>query len=164
MNGDERIILKKGLNFAVAPRKIPLEEIICAIEDAVTTLPENEANEVRQDCAVILRRATPPKHNINKNEAAALKNMKTNNKIMIMKADKGNATVVMDTHDYLSKMEEHLTKGGSYTKLKKYPSTKIIKEVKKAIDDSTLDEDLKRKLMPKNTIIPRIYGLPKIHK
>ena len=61
-------------------------------------------------------------------------------------------------------MEGRLTKGGSYRNLKKYPSAKIAKEVKKAIDDSTLDEDLERKLTLKNTIIPRIYGLPKIHK
>ena len=82
LNSDERSILKKGLKFVVAPRRIPLEEIVCAIEDAVTTLPENEADEVRQDCAVILRRATPPKHNLKKNEVAALKNLKINNKIM----------------------------------------------------------------------------------
>ena len=49
LNSDEQRILKKAINFAVVPRIIPLEEIICAIEDTVTTLPKNEVDEVRQD-------------------------------------------------------------------------------------------------------------------
>jgi hypothetical protein len=65
---------------------------------------------------------------------------------------------------YQAKMYEHLTTGGCYKKLEKDPSTKIIKDVANAIKRSNLDEGIKKKLIPKNPIIPRIYGLPKIHK
>src|SRR6202044_3940579 len=34
----------------------------------------------------------------------------------------------------------------------------------KIISDSNLDEKLKKKLIPSSECIPRIYGLPKIHK
>ena len=95
----------------------------------------------------------------------ALRNLKTNNKIMIMKEDKGIAMIVMDTCDYLAKMEEHLMLGGSYKKFNKGPSVRIIKEVKKSIVDPMLTElEQKIKLTPKNMNIPRIYDLPKIHK
>ena len=51
-----------------------------------------------------------------------------------MKVDKGNTTIVMDTRDYLAKMEENLMMEGSYINLNKYPSAKIIKAVKKSFE------------------------------
>ena len=68
---------------------------------------------------MILRQSKPPKRNINKSEAVAIKNSKNNKEIMIMKADKGNATVVMNTTDYETKMVEHLTTTRCYKKLTK---------------------------------------------
>jgi hypothetical protein len=61
-------------------------------------------------------------------------------------------------------MIEHLSQSGSYRKLPNNPIKKIIKDVKKSINDSKLDERTKKRLNPKNEITPRIYGLPKIHK
>ena len=39
LNDDECDILEKGIKFVAVHRRIPIEEIICAIEDTVTTLP-----------------------------------------------------------------------------------------------------------------------------
>ena len=61
-------------------------------------------------------------------------------------------------------MKEHLTTTGSYKKLESNPISKVIKEVKKAIKSSNLDETMKKRLTPSCLITPRIYGLPKIHK
>ena len=41
---------------------------------------------------------------------------------------------------------------------------KVVKDVTMEIKKSSLNEELKKKLMPKNTIMPHIYGSPKIHK
>lgn len=112
-------VLEQGLNFAVAPRRIPHKDIICCIEDSVKILPEEKAEEVRQDCAAILRKAKPPKSNISGEEAGTLRNLCTNKDIMVMKADKGNDTVKMDSEDYHNKMIEHLTPSGSYKKIGK---------------------------------------------
>lgn len=49
-------------------------------------------------------------------------------------------------------------------KLKDNPISQIIKEVKRAIKNSNLDEGLKKQLLPNNEITHRIYGAPKIHK
>ena len=62
------------------------------------------------------------------------------------------------------KMLDHLSTSGSYRKLDKDPTRKIINKVTKTIKNSTLDENIKKKLIPKDALIPRIYGLPKIHK
>ena len=80
-----------------------------------------------------------------------------------MKADKGNATVILDSEDYVRKMNDHLA-CGSYKKLKKDPEKTICRTTTNAIKESNLDEEIKRKLCPKDSLVPRIYGLPKIHK
>ena len=82
----------------------------------------------------------------------------------MLRADKGNATVIQDRVEYDRKMLEHLSASGSYRRLDKDPTKKIVNEVTKAIKNSALDENTKKKLIPKDTTIPRIYGLPKIHK
>ncbi|GLJ20442.1 hypothetical protein SUGI_0371540 [Cryptomeria japonica] len=58
--------LKGGLNFAFSPRSIPHVQFILEIENMVQSLPIDIAEEVRQDCAVVLRHAKPPKSNIPK--------------------------------------------------------------------------------------------------
>jgi len=40
-------VLSKGLNFALAPKKIPVEDIICDIEFEIKGLPDNIKNTIR---------------------------------------------------------------------------------------------------------------------
>jgi len=69
------------------------------------------AEETQQECKVAIRQAKPPKRNIRKDEAVALNNLRNNVEIKILKADKGNATVIMNTKDRFKKMHEHLACG-----------------------------------------------------
>ena len=93
---------------------------------------------------MVLKNAKLPKNNINKKEHEAIKNLRNNENIVILKADKGGATVVMNRIDYNTKMKEHLTTTGSYKKLENNPISKVIKEVKKDIKSSNLDETMKK--------------------
>ncbi|GLJ17907.1 hypothetical protein SUGI_0313760 [Cryptomeria japonica] len=86
--------LKRGLNFALTPRNIPHIDFLIEIENAVRTLPLDVAEEIRQDCAVALRYAKPPKFNIPKAELLAFNNLMHNNDLIISRADKGNATIL----------------------------------------------------------------------
>jgi len=70
----------------------------------------------------------------------------------------------MDRTDYDHKMEEHLNNSGCYKVLNKDPSNKILRQVSNKIKNSSLDTNIKHRLIPNNAIIPRIYGVPKIHK
>ena len=72
--------------------------------------------------------------------------------------------MVLDRADYNTKILDNLTLSGSYRKLSNNPISRIIKDVKKALTNSNLDDRLNKHLTPTREITPRIYGLPKIHK
>ena len=116
--------------------------------DGIQHLPEVHKETVRHDCTIILRTGKPPKSNVTKEEHLALKNIRSNEDIVIVKVDKGGATVVMDKSQHNFKMIEHLTTSGSYRKLRCNPIAKVIREVKKAIKNSNLDDNLKKHLIP----------------
>ncbi len=88
----------------------------------------------------------------------------TSEDILVLKADKGGATVILKKDDYRRKMLDHLHNSGSYKKLAKNPLKKISRTVAHAIKSSNSVGALSRKLIERNPIAPRIYGVPKIHK
>ena len=104
LDSAEPTILKKGLNFSVDSKTIPVKSIICNIEDIIQNLNNVQQKTIRQECAVVLRKAKPPKCNITKEEERALRNMRANEDIFILKADKGGATVILDRVYYNIKM------------------------------------------------------------
>ena len=57
-------VLAKGLNFAVLPDKVPVDEFVMATEKACWLLPENEAEELRSEVSGILKNAKPPPSNL----------------------------------------------------------------------------------------------------
>ena len=58
---------------------------------------------------------------------------------MVLKADKGGAIVVLNKEDYIHKMNEHLN-CGSYRSVNSNPIPKVMKQVKKAIMETSLDD------------------------
>ncbi|XP_019643892.1 PREDICTED: uncharacterized protein LOC109484960 [Branchiostoma belcheri] len=100
-------VLQKGLNFAVTPDKVPVEDFVVATESACLHLSPSSAEQLRSEVAGILRTAKPPKPNITKQEREALKELKKEKDLLILPADKGKAAVVMDRTDYEEK--RHLT-------------------------------------------------------
>ena len=90
------------------------------------------------------------------------------NSIMILPADKGNATVVLDRSIYEQKMKEIIDDIGMYCKLKRDPTTCIEKKVSGAIREihrqGRISDKLKDKLSPSYSNPPQIYGLPKTQK
>ena len=72
--------------------------------------------------------------------------------------------VILNKKDYLTKMDAHLDLSGCYKKLNKNPLSRIAREDAKTIKGSYIDNDIKKKILILEPLIPRIYGLPKIHK
>lgn len=66
-------VLSKGLNFAMAPKRIPAEEVICGVEIAIRDLPKPEAEVIRQDVSSILRHSSPPDDKIGEASPETLK-------------------------------------------------------------------------------------------
>jgi len=97
-------LLQKGLNFAVKPRSTPIEDILTSVEKAILSLPIEKAEDARQAAVRILKNSSRPTDNLKKTERAALKTLKDNVNLTILPVDKGNATVVLNTADYIQKI------------------------------------------------------------
>ncbi|XP_046393718.1 uncharacterized protein LOC124161442 [Ischnura elegans] len=156
-------ILSKGLNFALAPKAIPTEKIITGVESAIRRLPKTEADAIREDVAATLRKARPPKQNTTRAERMALRKLKENTNILVLPADKGNATVVMERKEYDSKVRA-LLQETTYRVLRTDPTAKTIREAKEIIKKSSIPREELRTLLPTAPKPPRFYGLPKVHK
>ena len=143
------------------------EEIICAVEDVLikNTVQKEDMEAIRQDISSLLRRCKPPKRNLSKQQHFALKNLRNKSDIVILRADKGNATVVMNTSDYNAKINQLLSDETTYKKVKTDPTNVVLKNTKKLIikHSDALHLDVK-KLIPPCCKPPKLYGLPKIHK
>ena len=88
---------------------------------------------MHQNYARTLRRAKPPKPNITNEEYKALKELRKNDQIVILKADKGGAMVILNKEDYVTKMQAHLDLSDYYKKLNKNPLSHITREVMETI-------------------------------
>ena len=87
---------------------------------------------------------------------------------MILSADKGRTTVVMNKSEYESKMDKLTKDKDTYELLKKDPTrsvkTKLVNILKKWKQDNKVSDTLYHKLYPTAENLPKPYGLPKIHK
>ena len=170
LNEEEETVLKQGLNFAVTPSAIPVEEFIIGVESACRCIgpASKEAQMLRADSVRILKNAPPPKPNLKKKERIALDSLARDKDITIVPADKGRAVVVMNAADYKAKANSLLSDTKTYQKLDKDPtskfSTKLVNQLKDLKKENVLDEREYRRVYPTSAVIPRFYGLPKVHK
>ena len=88
--------------------------------------------------------------------------------VRIMKSDKGNTVVVMNTEDYKSKMYQLLEDENTYEMINRnfnvstwqHNFNSSLKEIIHHVDKKVYDYSVS----PKLPVIPYFYGLPKIHK
>ncbi|CAB4040847.1 Hypothetical predicted protein, partial [Paramuricea clavata] len=120
----EEDVLALGLNFAVVPRVLPKEEFVQRLEPKLYHMTNDEASNIRVQITEVLRRATLPASNLTKNKKDTLKNLRADKSIHILKADKGNATVILDRLEYDSKILA-LLNTSTYKELKRDPTANI---------------------------------------
>ena len=167
-NAEEIKVLQRGLNFAVAPNKIPISKILSEVEVGIKNLGKSEKDLVRAQVCNITKHFTKIETNISLQEKKALTSLKNDPSVIILKADKGNCTVVINTCEYNDKMEELLSDTSTYYEIKK----DSVKKTERSMNAKLLN--LKRKgkfedseyyrIRSTDGVIPRIYGLVKIHK
>ncbi|XP_072041389.1 uncharacterized protein [Amphiura filiformis] len=151
-----------------APSKIPYEDYIVATEQACRKLPSNEATVLRSEISGALRNARPPKSNITAEERRAIQDLKKEDSILILPADKGKATVLMDTSEYEEKIQEMLSDERTYEQLPSDPTQRYKRDLVAILSRLKKEDKIKKYqydlLFPTAENIPRIYGTPKIHK
>ena len=164
---DEENVLNKGLNFATSIRHINHLDIIAPIEEAASRIGQEKGDELRWKVRQALEKAKTPKPNLTRQQQAAMQSLSRDTDIIILPADKGNATVVMDKSDYSRKLDEHIN-DNTYVKLKRDPTAaterKLTKVLKKNKDQGHITETQYKRLNQHHSKAPHMYGLPKIHK
>ncbi|GJQ65138.1 hypothetical protein Trydic_g7281 [Trypoxylus dichotomus] len=158
-------VLSKGFNYAIAPKKLPVENIVCGVENAISILEANATETIRQRVCTILRNTRPPKKNFNTEELNALIQVKRNENIIIPPADKGIATVVLNTRIYKDKIQK-LLDDPTYKSITTDPTTYLEKKTRSKTNSAQLSEETRKSVISrgKSTKYPKVYGLPKIHK
>ena len=168
LTDEETKLLAKGMNYAISPDNIPNVDLITGVELTCKNLESDERSQVRAEAAKVISASRPPKSNLNKSERNAIKDLRNDDSITILPADKGRCTVVMDVTDYEHKVKELLNDTNTYTLLKRDPNTKYkdkLKQIlKRLCSKDTISQAEYYHLMPDSNTVPRFYGLPKIHK
>ena len=115
-------MLARGLNFAPAPQRIPVPEIVAAVEGGLSRVSSSQAQLARTRIAGCLAKSKPPTTNLTPVEQKAIKDLKQADSIAIAPADRGNATVVMDQIEYNGKIRTLLAHASTYRRLPRDPT------------------------------------------
>ncbi len=171
-NDNERDILALDPKFVVPPTKAPVADVVACVESALRTLPTENADRTVRACTTALRKSTRTSSN-NRNLSDSIKSVHKklkDNDLMLVKADKGNKTVVFPCNEYLTKVETHLKNDNIYeivpekrnpitsTRAKLYEKLRPIKRENKDFKLYNLVPT------PDTCELPKPYGLAKVHK
>ena len=108
------------------------------------------------------------KKNLNKKINQTKSFLKKNPHLKILKPDKSNKTVVMDTNIYESKMNDLLSDTDTYKEIKNDPTKTYQKLnndlIKRWQEKNYISPKTAKTLLIHNALPPKIYGLPKLHK
>ena len=126
---NQKKLLEKGAGFAITPKNLPIEDYIISTELAGKYLHPGEAAALKAEVAEILQGTKKPISNLTKEERQALKELKENETIIIVPADKGKCFVIMDKHVYIQKMEEKLKDTTTYKQIDEDPTHKIKEKI-----------------------------------
>ena len=164
LSPNEEAVLKKGMNFAVTPEQIPVDDIIVGVEGG---LQGSDVVKAHSKIAGIPMSARPPS-NLPWSLRKALDDLKKREDIVILPADKGCCTVVMDETEYHAKVDSLLADRKFYKVLDKDPTSSTERKMNAALlglkKNGIIPEPLYCRLSSLGGHIPLLYGLPKIHK
>lgn len=172
--------LNNGLKYAlVTPLNTNLiEEFAVDIDSVLESLSLNPIlkNTIKYSCFTSLQ-ANLQKFNNSSflktklfNQQKLIKSISTkinSHNLIVTKADKGNCLIIMNKLDYINKTESFLIEN-KFELLPRNPLSKFISIIKTNLKNNNqffLDLNINyNKFIPSNPNIPRLYGLPKIHK
>ena len=158
-------VLSKGMNFAPTPINIPTETIIGSVEECIrrNKIDRITSETIRQDVSVLIRKAKQIIPNITLKERNSLKKLSLDEELIVLPADKGNCTVVLDVKDYNSKMLNLLEDVSTYQEVNYDPTARVLRKVRQKTTEykSAIN---KINIIPSCPQPPKLYGLPKVHK
>ena len=84
--------------------------------------------------------------------------------IIITKPDKGNGVVIVNKHDYLTKMKQLISDETKFKKLTKSREQSFIWYLRQLKRDHMIDDYTSQKVLPNGSTHGVLYGLPKVRK
>ncbi|VDL81079.1 unnamed protein product [Schistocephalus solidus] len=132
-----------------------------------STVLEDIRVDIRS-CATGLLRERKHHQTLAIEEAKGLKSLKTEESLVIVPADKGGASVIMDKTDYVNKANQIFNDREAYTPLDADPTKKQAAAVKKKVNEISrlklISPEDSRFMTFSDPRIAHAYGLPKVHK
>ena len=95
-------MLARGLTFSVPPKTLPVAEFVAQVESCLSG-PKLEADVtdlVHAKVVATLTKKRKPEPNVTREEVAALEVLRKDKDIMVLPADKGRCTVVLNKSTY----------------------------------------------------------------
>ena len=106
--------------------------------------------------------------NLSKEEEAALLELISDNDIVIRPADKGSGIIIMNTKDYLSKLDQEVGDGTTYRPVEDDQTSRVHREVKKLVDGlhrkGFIGRHQRNYMIPVQPQPGQLQGNPKLHK
>lgn len=139
-------VLSLGPNFGLPYKQkaVPMIKVLSGIESALYNNPY--ADEIR---AQMVNIATNFKNNNKKSDRFLLAYvkktetfMKENSQIIVINADKGNTTIIMNRTEYESSMNKLVNDNKTYTKINRDPTGRIEKSVNELIKNWNLNNKI----------------------
>ena len=115
-----------------------------------------------------VRRTKVPPWNIPPKEMKALRDLVTDDDILVLPGDNGKATVVMDKQDYDAKMLRMLSDKNTNHLMEKYSTPLLERKMNVLLlelkSSGLFPEGVYAQLRSLAAKVPQLYGLPNVHK
>nr|VZI32590.1 unnamed protein product [Spirometra erinaceieuropaei] len=160
-------VLRHEASFNTADAKPA--NMVAAVESILsqTGAADEMKNLIRHQVSSLLM-AHRPRDVLSKVERDALKELRTDNDLVIVPADQGRSTVVLDRTDYNQKAKSLLEDRQSYVPCESNPMKTLTREINAtllAVENSGAISSIDRRMArAQETALARFYGLPKVHK
>ena len=183
---EEKVALRYGLEHHVLPSKIKTDDLKVSIEKATwiasKQLKENEpvSNDFRHKIIHAVHAFTNAARNIcnsnrNRRKHDILKRLASDKSIRICKFDKGTGVCILNTIDYISKLDSIVSDTSKFqkvmidpkSKLKEHPVIKKYEQVKRYITKYITKDHYEEQTissMTPGSSPGKLYGLVKVHK
>ncbi|BHF83971.1 hypothetical protein SprV_0902712100 [Sparganum proliferum] len=143
--------------------------MIAAVESVInqTEAAEETKNLIRQQVSSLLM-THKPREILPKVERDALRELKADKDIVIVPADKGRSTVVLDRTDYRQKAKNLLDDRQFYVPCETNPVKTLTREINATLlaleNSGAITPTDRRMARAQETTLARFYGLSKVHK
>ncbi|BHF70935.1 hypothetical protein SprV_0401398800 [Sparganum proliferum] len=164
---DQMQVLRHEASFNTADAK-PVN-MIAAVESILcqTEATEETKNLIQHQVSSLLM-AHRPREVLSKVERGALRELKADKDLVIVPADKGRSTVVLDRTDYLQKAKGLLEDRQFYVPCATNPVKALTREINATLlaleNSGAITPTDRRMARPQDRALARFYGLPKVHK